>query len=525
MLSRVLGMGVVRGVIVGVLALLASLLLGGHFAAALALALPEGRVYELVSPVYKGGYGVNKIEAVAPDGDSAAFYSPGTFAGAPQGLAGQTELAYLAKREPSGWSTESLLPPAELTPYPLGQDVSSTLNTTFDLGVLGPNDEAADQDGVQEEFLFHSVGLPDTAANWEVAGGVLETQKKKHIKLTYYGASADLCHLLFRSTSQEENLLPGATGKYTLYELDRGCEGEAPSVRLVAVNNQDKSISPSCPDDLGIEEYAGEYKISHFNDVSAGGREVFFTTSVGKGECDTSLAQLFVRLDGSRTLEVSRPLEPACGEVPCGGAAVAAARTRAAFVGASSDGSKVFFETTAPLTTEDRDADNDLYMARIGCPSGAGEACEPGETEETKVTSLVLVSHDPHAGEAAEVQGAVRIAPDGTRAYFVARGELSGPNAEGQAPVRGADNLYVYDSATGVTAFVADLCSGPGLSGVVEDPRCPTESGRRHGRPTLVDGECYRRSDRRLGREVPGFLEYRAAGRERYGHGEGCVSV
>jgi len=43
-------------------------------------ALPEGRHYEMVSPVYKGGYGAVDIEAVSPDGESGAFYSPGAFA-------------------------------------------------------------------------------------------------------------------------------------------------------------------------------------------------------------------------------------------------------------------------------------------------------------------------------------------------------------------------------------------------------------------------------------------------------------
>jgi hypothetical protein len=45
-----------------------------------AFALPEGRHYEMVSPVYKGGYGVVDIEAVAADGESGAFYSSGGIA-------------------------------------------------------------------------------------------------------------------------------------------------------------------------------------------------------------------------------------------------------------------------------------------------------------------------------------------------------------------------------------------------------------------------------------------------------------
>jgi hypothetical protein len=40
-----------------------------------AFALPKGRHYEMVSPVYKGGCGAGDIEEVAPDGESVAFYS------------------------------------------------------------------------------------------------------------------------------------------------------------------------------------------------------------------------------------------------------------------------------------------------------------------------------------------------------------------------------------------------------------------------------------------------------------------
>jgi len=62
--------------------------------------------------------------------------------------------------------------------------------------------------------------------------------------------------------------------------------------------------------------------------------------------------------------------------------------------------------------------------------------------------------------------------------YFVARGVLGeGPNVQGQVPIRGADNLYVYDVLTGRVAFIADLCLGPGASGVVEDVRCPANLG------------------------------------------------
>ncbi len=482
---RVAGRGVLAALVV---------LVAGVFGcvASPALALSAERHYEMVSPVFKDGFGAGPIEAVAPNGESVAYFSPGVFAGAPLGFTQQLDqMAYIARRGGSGWSTSSLLPPASLTPTIAGtgsgDDVSSTLESTVALGQLGPNNEQADQQATQGEFLFHSTSVPDIAANWEV-GPTLETLQKHHSadgRPLYVGGSADLCHLVL--TAEEEPLLPEPAGASPnrLYEVAKGCGGEPASLRFVGLNNAGGLVSPGCQEALGLQfalSDASAYvpgRVSNgFDAVSVGGREVFFTANVNNCEGRGNLArfQLFVRLGGERTVEVSRPLVGACVEVPCGGDAVAGARASAEFVGASRDGSRAFFMTSAPLVEGDRDEGNDLYMASIGCPSAEGEACAPGETQSTGVTSLVQVSHDPHVGEAADVRGVVRVAPDGSRVYFVARGALvEGVNAQGQAPVKGADNLYVYDSVTGKVGFIADLCSGPATSGTVEDIRCPVD--------------------------------------------------
>jgi hypothetical protein len=475
-----------RGVLAALLALVAGVL---GCVASPALALSAERHYEMVSPVFKDGFGVEDIEAVAPNGESVAFFSPGVFAGAPLGFTQQLDqMAYIARRTGSGWSTSSLLPPASLTPTIVGtgsgEDVSSTLESTVALGELGSNNEQADQQATQGEFLFHSTSVADIAANWEV-GPTLETLQKHHSaggRPLYVGGSADLCHLVL--TAEEEPLLPEPAGASPnrLYEVTRGCDGEPASLRFVGLNNTGGLVSAGCQEVLGLQlalsdasHYIPGRVNNGFDAVSVGGREVFFTANVDNCE-EPPRFQLFVRLNGERTVEVSRPLAPACVEVPCGGDAVAGARANAEFAGASRDGSRVFFLTSASLVEGDRDEGNDLYMASIGCPSGEGEACVPGRTQSTGVTSLVQVSHDPHAGEAADVLGVVRVAPDGSHVYFVARGALvEGVNAQGLAPVRGADNLYVYDSVTGKMAFIADLCSGPSISGTVEDIHCPVD--------------------------------------------------
>jgi hypothetical protein len=55
-----------------------------------------GRAFELVSPIYKGGFGAGRIEAVAPDGDGVMFYSPGAFEGTPAGFANLDSFSYFS---------------------------------------------------------------------------------------------------------------------------------------------------------------------------------------------------------------------------------------------------------------------------------------------------------------------------------------------------------------------------------------------------------------------------------------------
>jgi hypothetical protein len=484
-------------------ALIVGVLYLGALTPAPALALPEGRVYELVSPVYKGGYGVGAqgaIAAVAPDGESVAYYSAGAFAGLPTGA---EEFDYLARRGSSGWSTEPFGMPATVLSFVIRRDVSSTLDSTLALGKPGPNVEGAFHQGLEEEVFLHSPGSGDAGDTWTSAGVVMKRLDEKAFDgAAYRGGSADLCHLFFNLS--EGPLLPQASEAGdphgVLYELDRGCAGGQPSLRVVGLNNSGKLINPACITDLGSGEHTVGALFSVFNAVEDGGGEVFFGSGVGN-TCVPD--QLFVRLDGSRTLEVSRPLEAsrfggcvgevggAPGEVPCAGAA---SRASANFVGASEDGSRVFFTTKAPLVGGG-DGTNNLYMASIGCPPG-----EPGcEVAGREVTSLVQVSHDLSGGSA-EVQGTVRVATDGSRVYFVARGELLSQTQlktlEGEkraVPHLGADNLYVYDAAGGSVAFVADLCSTSEQSGTVRDRSCPSGLGtdlERHSHTEAQANSC-----------------------------------
>ena len=465
--------------------------------------LPDCRAYEMVSPLFKGGYGVQGIEAVALDGEGVAYYSPGAFAGQPTGFSEALDrVDYLARRGAGGWSTAPLIPPAELAPEVLGDaDVSPTLESELEQ-VRFANLESS-RIGNRVEFGLHSTAAPDTKGEWEPAGGLLlENITSSYLVLNYQGADTDFCHILFSNPNadaadpsfwNEQALVPAAKGVFNpLYELNRGCGGESAGVRLVAVNNdgEGRAINPSCLVGLG---YAVGEQDSQFNAIADDGSEVFFSACTANSEADREADhQVFVRVAGTRTLEVSKPVLPACVEVPCAGAS---GRAEAEFIGASEDGSRVFFTAPlasgqSPLVPGDTDSSNNLYLANIGCPEAAPEC----GVSERVVTSLVAASHDPSAGGAAEVQGVVRVAPDGSRVYFVARGVLSEePNAQGALPAKGADNLYVYDSVSGKVVYIADLCSGSALSGTVSDSRCPLELSERRSPGVAVSKAQYER--------------------------------
>ncbi len=449
-----------------------------------ASALPTERHYEMVSPVFKGGFGTlgEAVQAVSPDGETVGFYSPGSFAGAPSGFFLGPD--YLARRTATGWSTVPLTPPATDIASKDAFDLTPSLNLALTMGSPGANSDSTLNEA---DFLIHGTDTPDIAGNWEPVGSVTAIGGSATTPL-YESASRDLCHLLLLSSSAEplleQAIEAGAGGE--LYELNRGCAGAPQTFTLVGLNNKGGVLERGCDVRPGGEGYSIGLG-SRFGDVNADGSEVFFTVCVkNTGQSgEEAPHQVFVRLAGSRTLEVSKSLAPACeaggevGEVPCGGAA---SRGSSDFQGASEDGSHVYF--TAPLATGqsplvpgDIDPSNNLYMATIGCPLG-DPACTPSERE---VTALTEVSHDPTAGQEATVLGVSRVSFDGSHAYFVAKGNLLTErqmevleNKGLPRPQVGAANLFAYDSASGMTTFVGDLCTGIELSGSVADIHCPS---------------------------------------------------
>ena len=200
---------------------------------------------------------------------------------------------------------------------------------------------------------------------------------------------------------------------------------------------------------------------SSYQAISTSGQIVYFTAC--PSNIEGGVNEIYARVDATSTITISSPSPSQC--VTCNQTPASAA-----FEGASPDGSEAFFMTSQPLVSGDEKGTgtgNDLYEYDFDN--------SPGE-------NLVQLSAggagDLTPGSGAEVQGVVRTSSDGSHVYFVARGvlttvpDLSLPSGH-QVAEAGADNLYVVDTATGHTSFIADLCSNASFSGAAGDSQCP----------------------------------------------------
>jgi hypothetical protein len=216
-----------------------------------------------------------------------------------------------------------------------------------------------------------------------------------------------------------------------LYEWANG------RLRLVNIDNEGRLLSP-CGAVLGDKE-PGEG--SAINAVSADGSRVFFTT-LSKRVPGCLEPALYMRVDGKETVDVS---EPEGVSVP------PASRSQVFYVGASTDGSKVFFTTATALTA---DAGRGLHLYEYSTEAPAGHrltliASEVNEIEQF-ISPLVLVSEE------------------GSIVYYRGNGVV-----EAEDHSVSVSGIWRYDTVTGKRNFVAS----PRATTTSEEPYYATPNG------------------------------------------------
>jgi hypothetical protein len=323
------------------------------------------------------------------------------------------------------------------------------------------------REGVGAQARFVGVGPAEPPGGKHSSEGEHE--------LEFRGASRDLTHLVLAEgtfLSERSQLWPGdqtREGDESLYEYV-GTGNREPT--LVGVSNagplrgttsvnEDANLISECGTKLGSGLGGSAY-----NAVSADGGVVYFTALACEGHPEVN--ELYARVGGEHSVAISEPALPggAAGECassePCHGAA----DKEGVFQGASENGERVFFLSEQSLVNGAPAEGVKLYEERL---------------EGARVAEVIDVSNQGAGGVNPNVLGVARVSMDGSHVYFVAKGVLTGKNAEGKEPEAGKNNLYVFErdaqSPGGQMAFIATLSSESEAELVKHEEPCATLSG------------------------------------------------
>ena len=475
------------------------------------ITLPDCRAYEKTSHSPKEGGEAFPAYSLSPNGERVVYSSEGVFASAEQN---PLAVKYLAQRTSGGWVTSAVVRrlAARPTEPAFSHIFSPELNRWLFRESSGLN---LDQSGNAQKTTYYSMGLAEGAAVLHATPTIGPVEAETRFSSEYSevgGASSDLSHLLIITSSR---LLPGPSDPRP--DLNSG--GEAgPADRIYEISGAggpNPTISLAAEVPLGLTATGGAFEGGggcFINNPNTIGRElnstprlinedgatIFYTAPIEKtagtkcGAGNPNPIGIFARTGEAAPVQLNAPFQCTSGH-SCDSATPATPL----YDGASADGSRVWFTTTQPLVNADTDTTNDLYVAKLE-PDGQlaelvlASAGQATTTHPTPGSGANVGEEGVESGSASTNQGVVRVSNDGSHAAFESPAVLTTQeNALHQSPVKGANNLYVYDAQSGETKFVTELCSGPGLSGTekagsapqnghaitkanaVADPACP----------------------------------------------------
>jgi hypothetical protein len=465
--------------------------------AAVAAGLPDGRAYELLTPQDKRGAqdmfgeptggGVSRDSGVSSEsGDAFLLETLAAFG--PDPASGGNLYVFSRHAAPGDpgraeWGFSSLAS-AGLGLQNLGSGAAAVEPLNFSM--VAVNDRVgsfSSEAGVARTSLLGSPGSsfttlyasqgehePDGGASinfpqetTEVAGAsrnlgvvVIRSNNPRLVE----GARCEGVHNLAHGGVEHDACLPPI---YNLYERVGG------GLRPVAVQSDGEPIG-SCGASLGGEDHL-QNSGGADGAISADGSKVFFTAPIPSGDakfegfytmkgCAPEVpAEVYMR-SGEETIEVSAPEE---------GAPESSAKHEAFYVGAAEDGSRVFFTSEGELTANDAGI-HDMELYEYDAETGTLTRVSSGESGNA--AGAVIDNHETPLGS-------IAVSTDGSHVYFVAQGVIAGANAQGRTPEAGKNNLYVYDTQSGRTAFIAPAILAPtGFGGTVTEGGEATPDGR-----------------------------------------------
>ncbi len=432
--------------------------------------LPDCRAYELTSPAFGAGAimaGVgNMAPPMTPDGEHLLSVSFGPFAGTEelkQEGTGELGAFYELSRTPTGWSAEPQDPPATQYPFHSLQAWSAT-----DLGVSvwkvpGP---LAPGEAPEPYWFRQNSGqyvLREGRGHFTPVGPIVAPGHEVSADQTASDVRAmsdDAAHIIFSVGDEHHQLWPGDTTASggSVYEY-HGTAGGEPV--LVGVANEGpppwQASAAHLNEGASLLSQCG----TEYDGTSTTGNLVFFTALAAheevagqkycaEGAAPASIAppadEIYARVQGARTVEVSEPSSQAC--VAC----VIGPAQNATFVAASEDGTRVLFATEQKLLgAVNGESALNLYEYDFNAPEG----------ERVRFIAPELQTLQPSREVFAKERLAV-LSADGRRVYFQSSAVLTaaangnGETAQAEREAGDTALLYTYDAeASPHVSFVA----------------------------------------------------------------------
>jgi hypothetical protein len=413
---------------------------------------PAGRAWELVSPVDKGGVGIEFDGAAraSVSGNQVGYATYAQFArdGGPATVRNHV----ISSRGLDSWVASSAEPPYLVQPTSSGP-LMPLVSFSDDLrrAVNQVNQVHPTLGGANNNLSLLDVGSSWTVISRPVIPLPVSAQAADNV---FAGGSLGFDHVVFES---QRALLPEVTddpaafandgiGSVYLYEWFGGQR------RLVSVLPPEEGGGPVLTTvGLGL---GNTTTVTYRGDraVSDDGSRIFFSTNTGTDGPNLGPQTLYVRRDA----DLGGPNPPVTIRVDTSEHTDGDPDDDkpSFFQAASADGTKAFFISGEKLTNDAKATRGDTFCIKTERTSFLNDRCDlylwdGAQPERERLVDLTVGDAD-----GAAVLGVVGASGDGSRVYFVAAGDLGGDAREGEP------NLYLWQQDEGVR-YIATLDGSP----------------------------------------------------------------
>jgi len=401
--------------------------------------LPEARCLELVAPSGPVGVGrageVSQFEPTFQASEregSVVFNVASGFIGSTKG----GEVGYSARRGASQWNSEQFAAPLTATNETnAGSSVSSitvAISNDLDCAVVQSNQSLAG--GASSRIVLEAGGYNlyrrDSAGAYRAITEMApenpeaaEGQPRSGYAVA--GMSADCGKVVFASEFRYPGIVASEASQKFRSQTYEWSDGTLRNAGILPTEGGGEIIVPSTPGGL----LGGQF--NPWNSVSENGERVFFSASrlTSPNPEEKGKVGVFVREGGrvTRDLSKSETATPDLG---------------AEYMSATPDGSRVYFLANAGLTADSSSEGTDLYEYDL----------EKAPSDHP----LRDLSVDRSAG-GASVGAFLGAAADGSRVYFVARGQLVPGRGPTFAENRAAKTYSVYEGDADDHTFIGTM--------------------------------------------------------------------